>query len=145
MRFAALLLVVAACASTKGAASPAAQEVVDRVAGRHPELVRLTLHAVPEGGKDLTQVASTLAARRGKKSDPEDFEAMKTGKVTVLDEAGNIDVTVPILEKAGTPTAVAGVTLKGGPGADKETVVMRARAIAQELANEIRAAKKPLW
>lgn len=144
MRFAALLLLVAACASTKGA-SPEAQQVVDRVAGRHPDLVRLTLHAVPEGGKELTQVASTMAERRGKKSDPEDFEAMKSGKVTVLDEAGAVDVTVPILVKAGAPTAIAGVTLKTAPGADRDTAVVRARAIAQELANEIRAAGKPLW
>lgn len=144
MRFLALALLVAACASTKGA-SPAAQEVVDRVAGRHPDLVRLTLHAVPEGGKELTQVASTMAARRGKKSDPEDFEALKSGKVTVLDEPGAIDVTVPILVTKGAATAIAGVTLKAAPGADRETVVMRARAIAQELSNEIRAARKPLW
>ncbi len=145
MRIVALLLLVAACASTKGGASPAAQEVLDRVAGRHPDLVRLTLHAVPEGGKELTQVASTMAERRGKKSDAEDFEAMKSGKVTVLDEAGAVDVTVPILVKAGAPTAVAGVTLRPAAGADRDTTVMRARAIAQELANEIRAAKKPLW
>jgi iron complex outermembrane receptor protein len=147
MRFALLVLVtaLAACASTKGTASPAAQEVLDRVAARHPDLVRLTLHAVPQGKKDCTQVASTVAERRGKKSDPEDLEAMRTGQQVVLEEQGAIDVTVPILVKDGAPTATAGVTLRAGAGTDRGTLVLRARAIAQELANEVRAAGKPLW
>ena len=147
MRFVPLffMTVLAACSSTKGGSFPAAQEIVDRAAARHPDLVRLTLHAVPEGKKECTQVASTMPERRGKPSDPEDLEAMRTGRQIVLSEPGAVDVTVPILLKDGSPTAIAGVTLRAGTGADRDTLVMRARAIAQELANEVRAAGKPLW
>lgn len=147
MRLAAVFLMVAsaACTSTKGVASPAAQEVVDRVAAKHPELVRLTLHAVPAGEKACTQVASTMAERRGKRSDPEDLEAMRTGRQIVLSEPGAVDVTVPILVKSGKPTAIAGVTVRAAAGADRDTLVARAVAIAQELEGQVRAAGKPLW
>jgi len=146
MRFVPLFLIaaLAACASTKKSPYPDAQDIVDRVAARHPDLLRLTLHAVPEG-KECTQVASTMAERRGKPSDPEDLEAMKTGREIVLDEGGNVDVTVPILVKKGRPTAIAGVTLKPMAGAGRTATVSKAREIAQELAAEIRAAGKPVW
>jgi len=141
-----LVAVLAACSWFKGDVPyPDAQEVVDRVAAKHADLVRLTLHAVPEGKTQCTQIASTMAERRGKPSDPEDIEAMKTGKHIVLDEPGAVDVTVPILVKGGKPTAIAGVTLRAPEGSDRNAMVKRARAIAEELATEIRAAGKPLW
>ena len=130
-----------------GDAAPyaAAQKVVDGVAARHAKLQRLTLHAVPTDGAVCTQVASTKASRRGKPSDPEDLEALRTGKETVLDEPGAIDVTVPILVKDGKPGAVAGVTLRMEEGADRDALVAEARAIADELAKEVEAATTPLW
>ena len=146
MRFVPLLFVtmLAACASTKSP-YPAAQDIVDGVAAKHPELVRLTLHAVPEGKTECTQVASTAKGRRGKPSDPEDLDAMKTGRQVVLDEPGAVDVTVPILRKGGKPTAVTGVTLRAAEGADRATLVNKARAIAEEVAIAVRAAGKPVW
>ena len=148
MRFLPLLLMTAlwACASTQEAAPfPAAQEIVDDVAARHPDLVRLTLHAVPAGMTECTQLASTMSERRGKPSDPEDLEALRSGELVVLDEAGAIDVTVPILVERGAPTAIAGVTLRAAAGADRDALVSQARGIAEELATEVRAAGEPLW
>lgn len=122
-----------------------AQKVLDGVASQHTNLKRLTLHAVPEGGDECSQIASTMASRRGKPSDPEDLEALRTGKKVVLDEEGAIDVTVPILMKEGKPTTVAGVTLALEEGADRDKLIGEARAIAQELAKGISSAGKPLW
>ena len=133
-----------ACASTKSP-YPAAQDIVDGVAAKHPELVRLTLHAVPDGKSECTQLASTVAERRGKPSDPEDLKAMKTGQQVVLDESGAIDVTVPILRVNGKATAVAGVTLSHSEGADRAAQISKARGIAEELAAAIRAAGNPVW
>jgi hypothetical protein len=138
------LTMLAACASTK-TPYPAAQDIVDGVAAKHPDLVRLTLHAVPEGKTECTQVASTMQQRRGKPSDPEDLEAMKTGQVIVLDEPGAIDVTVPILRKSGKATAVAGVTLRASETATRAALVSKARGIAEELEGAVRAAGKPVW
>ena len=128
-----------------GAAFAAAQKVVDGVAAQHPNLQRLTLHAVPAGKTQCTQIASTMAERRGKPSDAEDLDAMRTGKETVLDEPGAIDVTVPIMVADGKPKAVAGVTLVMEEGADRDGLVGEARAIAQELEKAIQAAGKPVW
>jgi hypothetical protein len=123
----------------------AAQEVVDQVASRHPDVKRLTLHAVPMGEDGCTQIASTMAARRGKPSDPEDLAALESGEETVLDEEGAVDVTVPIREVDGKPTAVAGVTITMAEGADRDALVSQARAVAKELEVAIQAAGKPLW
>jgi hypothetical protein len=149
MRFAPLfvLAVLAACASKEKeeAPYPAAQAIIDEIASRHSDLVRLTLHAVPKGKTECTQIASTVPERRGKRSDPEDREAMRTGKQIVLDEAGAVDVTVPILIRDGAPTAIAGVTVNAPAGADRDALVRRARAIAEQVATEVRVAGKPLW
>ena len=146
MRVLSLLIVavLGACASTKSP-YPAAQDIVDGVAAKHPELVRLTLHAVPDGKSECVQLASTVAGRRGKPSDSEDLKAMKTGEQVVLDESGAIDVTVPILRVDGKATAVAGVTLSHGDGADRAALISKARGIAEELASAVRAAGKPVW
>ena len=122
-----------------------AQAVVDGVAAKHADLKRLTLHAIPTGKTDCTQVASTMESRRGKPSDPEDLEAMETGKEVILDEDGAVDVTVPILMKDGKATAVAGVTVEMKEGADRDARVDAARAIAKELEKDIQAAGKALW
>ena len=147
MRFVPVLLmtiILAACASSK-TPYPAAQDIVDDVAAAHPDLVRLTLHAVPAGKTECTQIASTVKKRRGKPSDPEDLKAMKTGQQIVMDESGAIDVTVPILRKSGKPTAVAGVTLRAEEGADRVALVHKARVIAEELAAAVHAAGDPVW
>ena len=139
-----LVAMLGACASTK-APYPAAQDIVEDVAAKHPELVRLTLHAVPAGKTECLQVASTMKGRRGKPSDPEDLKALKTGQQVVLDEPGAVDVTVPILRVNGKPTAVAGVTLRMEDGANRAALVSEARTIAEELANAVRGAGKPVW
>jgi hypothetical protein len=144
-----VLLSLAACASTSTKAShtpyPDAQTIVERVAARHRDIVRLTLHAVPSSGTQCTQVASTKPGRRGKPSDPEDLEALATGNVVVRHEPDAIDVTVPILFRDGVPAAVSGVTLRAMVPDDHEALVERAKTIAREVAAEVRKAPKPLW
>ena len=145
-----LLVLLVGCGSQNddgdGAASfSAAQKVLDGVASQHPNLKRLTLHAVPAGKAECTQIASTMADRRGKPSDPEDLEALRTGKEVVLDEPGSIDVTVPILLADGKATAVTGVTLTLKDGADRDGLLIEARAVAKELEKAIQSAPKPLW
>jgi hypothetical protein len=123
----------------------AAQGIVDGVAARHANLRRLTLHAIPTKGSQCTQIASTMPERRGKPSDAEDLEALRTGKEVVLDEDGAVDVTVPIRFADGKPTAVAGVTLALEEGGDREGLVSEARAIAKDLEGQIASAGRPLW
>ena len=133
-------------ASGNGSASyAAAQKTLEGVAGAHAGLQRLTLHAVPAGKDGSVQIASTMASRRGKPSDPEDLKAFETGEEIVLDEDGAVDVTVPILVKDGKPGAVAGVTVALEEGADRDAAIAEARTIAKELEKAIQAAGGGLW
>ena len=146
MRWTSIVFVsmLAACASMK-APYPEAQNVIDGVAAKHPDLVRLTLHAVPSDGTECTQLASTVKKRRGKPSDPEDLQAMKTGREVVLEEEGALDVTVPIRMQMGKATAVVGVTLPFQEGDNRNAVMARARGIAREVETALRDTGKPAW
>lgn len=110
-----------------------AQKLVDALAIRHPELVRIGLHLTPPGGSVNIIVASNVAARIGQKSDPEDLQAMQTGKPVVLREQGNFDVTLPFHNASGTTIGAIGLTLKPEAQERESGAVQRARKIASEL------------
>ena len=122
-----------------------AQRIVEQIVARHPEIVRLTIHAVPSGEEKNRIIASNIHAKIGKYSDPEDIEAMKTRKTVVLREGSNLDVTAPILDKADIAIAAAGITLTFPTNTTEVALVKKAGDIAQELTASTRAAKRPLW
>ena len=127
-----------ACASNP-APSPDVQEIVDSIQGIHADVVRLTVHSTPPGGGTCYAIASTQSSKRGLPSDPEDLQAISTGKNVILQESGALDVTVPILQKSGKYTAAAGVTLKSPVGARQDDLVARAEAIAREIGQRMEA------
>ena len=88
-----------------------AQRLVERIVAKHPNLVRLTIHAPPTGQTQSRIIACNVHEKIGKPSDPEDLDAMKTGKVVVLEEGDKLDVTAPILDEAGQAVATTGITL----------------------------------
>lgn len=132
-------LFVLACQSAPKAPCPDTQEVVDRIAAANPDVVRLTVHAVPPEGGAMCAVASTADDKRGKASDPEDHQALANGETVVLDEASGIDVSVPVLQQGGKFTAVVGVTMKSGQ--DRAAIVQKAKSIASEVAGAMPARK----
>lgn len=132
LSIAVLSLSFVACRSTPSAPCPETQAVVESVAAAHTDVVRLTVHAVPAGNSAMVAVASTLADKLGKASDPEDVRAVQTGAVQVLDEAGAVDYTVPVKPVDGKFTAAVGVTLKAG--GDQQAQMAHAKAIAAEVA-----------
>jgi hypothetical protein len=73
-----------------------AQQLVDDLAVRHPELVRTTLHVTPPNKSDNIIIACNVAEKIGQKSDPEDLKAMETGLPVVLREGEDFDVTIPL-------------------------------------------------
>lgn len=126
------LFAIAACKSTS-CCSPTGtcaqtQTAVEKIAKDNPGLVRLTVHCMMDG--KATACASTAADKRGKPSDAEDLKAMQTGQPVVLDEAGAVDVTVPILAKDGKFLAACGVTLPT-QGMTREQAVAKANTIAK--------------
>lgn len=106
------------------------QTVVENLAAQNPDIVRLTVHRVPDGHGKMYAVASTSAEKLGRPSDPEDHEAIAEGRSIVLDEGPAIDVSVPILEQDGAFTAVAGVTLQAS---DRAAAVTKAEIIARSI------------
>ncbi len=81
----------------------------------------------------------------GKPSDPEDLEAMKTKKATVLQEGGNLDITAPVLDTSGNAIAATGITLPFKKDATRESIIKKAELIAAQLTAEIQNAQKTLW
>ncbi len=120
-------LAVEGLSGARGALPPGktlAQRLVDELAKKHPELLRIGLH-----------VASNVSAKVGQKSDPEDLQAMKTGRPVVLREGENFDVTLPLHDASGKIIGAIGLTLKPITGEQEGDATRRARAIARELEN----------
>ncbi len=131
-----VLFAISSCQCAPSAPCPDTQAVVTKVAAAHPEVVRLTVHAVPPAGGALCAIASSLPEKLGKPSDPEDHRAIDSGETVVLDEAGAVDYTVPVRQKDGKFTAAVGVTLKSG--GDPAAQMAAAKAIAAEVAGQMK-------
>lgn len=139
-----LFLGLAAC-STPGkehAKYPEAQRIVEDVASRHSEIVRLTVHAVPSQAKSSRVIASNLSTKLDDASDPEDIKAMETKQSVTLKEGDHLDYTAPVIDASGKAIAAVGVTVKGANEAAMRT---SAETIARELSSALLAAGKPLW
>ena len=104
------------------------QVVVEKVAKANPDVTRLTVHCMKDGAANAC--ASTSADKKGKPSDPEDVKAIQTGETVVMDEAGALDVTVPILAKDGKFAAACGVTVKMA-GMTREQAMAKAKEVAK--------------
>ena len=127
--------------SGSASASPAgkiyAQELVDELAVKHPDLLRIGMHVTPPNKPDNIIIACTVAERIGQKSDPEDLKAMNTGQPVVLKEEENFDVTLPLHDAAGKIIGAVGLTFKPRSGEREPEAARRARAMAQEIEKRI--------
>jgi hypothetical protein len=145
-RFASLLalsaLLVSACQSTPSAPCADTQAIVESVAKMHPEIARLTVHTTPAGGSGPIAVASTMAEKLGKPSDPEDLKAMAKNLTVTMEEVGSYDVTVPICMKNGKATAAVGVTFNTDKGTDKAQLTELANAVAKVVEDRMAGMKK---
>ncbi len=114
-----------------------AQQLVEELAARHPELVRIGIHVTPPNKSDNVIIACNQPERIGRKSDPEDLKAMRTGQPVVLKEGKNFDVTLPLHDAAGN--TIGSIGLMFSPGADEQEAdaARRARAMAREIEGRI--------
>jgi len=114
-----------------------AQKLVDELAAKHPELVRIGLHLTPPYSPDNMIVACNIAARIGQKSYPEDLKAMRTGKPVVLREDGNFDVTLPLHTASGKVIGAIGLTFKPESNEQEAAAAEGARKMAQDVEKQI--------
>jgi hypothetical protein len=124
-------------ASSSSADRIYAQRLVDELAARHPELVRIGMHVTPPNKPDNIIIACNMSDRIGLKSDPEDLKAMKSGQPVVLKEGGNFDVTLPLHDAAGKAIGAIGLTFRSLPGEQSEGAARRAQAMAHEIEKQI--------
>ncbi len=114
-----------------------AQKLVEDFAAKHREVVRVALHLTPPRGSDNLIVACNIAARVGKKSDPEDIKAMQTGRAVVLKEEGNFDVTLPLHTASGKVIGAIGLTFKPHDNEEESSAAARASKMAAEMEKQI--------
>lgn len=84
-----------------------AQSIVDGIVAGHPELVSITIHAIPAGMTDYTMIAGTFPDRVGNVSSPGDVITAKKGVTQVESKWGTPDfnkkvsILVPLKDQSG--------------------------------------------
>lgn len=120
------------------------QAALKAVAVRHPEAVRLVLHAVPRGERRPRVVACNVPAHLGRPSGPEEVRAIRRGSTAVRWREGCFEVVVPLRDGRGRPVAALRVTLRPPRGGRREAV-RRALLIARELNEVLLKEGVPWW
>ena len=119
-----------------------AQKLVDDLVAKRPGIVRVGMHLTPPNSPANIIVASNVAAKIGQKSDPEDLQAMRTGRPVVLREDGNFDITLPLHDASGKLIGAIGLTIRPGAGEQESSTTRWARGIARELGMQISSKAK---
>ncbi|MGH9713055.1 MAG: family 16 glycoside hydrolase [Candidatus Acidiferrales bacterium] len=110
-----------------------AQQLVNELVARHPELVRIGMHVTPPNKPDNIIVACNVPERIGRKSDLEDLKAMNSGQPVVMKEGENFDVTLPLHDAVGKAIGAIGLTFRPLPGEQDKDAVRRAQVMAHEI------------
>lgn len=104
-----------------------AQALVDGIAANHPELVSITIHAIPPGGTEYTMIAGTFPDRIGNTSSPGDVITAKKGVSQVESKWGTPDygkkvsTVLPLRDTSGDYLPVAMVlAFKQSPDSGKK-------------------------
>src|SRR5258706_4618747 len=117
-----------------------AQDLVDRAASRHPELLQIDIHAVPPGATQSAIVAAKSRDRIGKPTDPDDLAVFKSGEPRIeINQAGdnNVEVAVQLRDVSRRAVGVIELTFPYIAGTDQDALVKQAEAVRDELARRI--------
>jgi len=118
-----------------------AQALVERTAGRHPELTALELHATPPDGSHSTVIASLHKDGLGSTTAPEDLQVAQTGTPRVrFDGENDVQVAVPLQDAAGRPIGLVKMAFPFSSEADPEALVEGAERIRDEMREQIPSA-----
>lgn len=114
-----------------------AQRLIDEMAGRHPELNILSFHATPRGETESRIIASSSKSKVGKKSDPDDLDAMKEPKAELRDDKKIVDIGLPLKDGPGNVIGTMVAEVKYSFTNDPGIALKRATEIRDELAKQI--------
>jgi hypothetical protein len=111
------------------------QQVVNQEMAKHPELALLSLHTVPPGGSQSAIIASSVLAKVGKKSDPDDLVVVQTGKPEVKDMPKRqiFDLLFPLLDKTGTVIGTIVMEVKFSAEKTSEGALQKGTTVQTEI------------
>jgi hypothetical protein len=135
------IILAAAIATGAQARAPEptyAQYLVAQALAHHAELLGLTMHVTPPGGKENVIVASNVAPL-GKPAGEEDLRVIKSRQplVEVTKSGDRLAVELPLLDASRRTVGALGVQLAYKAGANKTALEEMAGAIRDELARRI--------
>jgi predicted small secreted protein len=122
-----------------------ARSLVGRAMEEHPDIVWLSIQAVPTGQTRAKVIACSEEEMVGKPADVESIEAMQAKQVAVGREGMYLYMTVPIQDKSGNAIAAMSITFKCQDSTSDEARVNQAKSIAREMSKEIQNAGRPMW
>jgi hypothetical protein len=115
-----------------------AQQLVDDVLARHPEVEIFAIHATPPGG-DYNVIVGSNIGRIGKKADNDDMRAIYTGKTNLeVNAVGDrFEVEMQLKDRAGRVIGAVSVVYAYRKGDDQKALEARAMAIKDALQRRI--------
>ena len=119
-------------------AHPYAQQLVDELLDRYPQVEILAIHATPPDS-DYNIIAGSNIGRLGKKADNDDMRCVFTGKpnLEVNSTGKRFESEMQLHDRTGTVVGSVGVVFAYKQGDDKEALHARAEKIKAELEQKI--------
>ena len=124
--------------STRAPEKIYAQELVNRIVAKYPDLLVVAMHVTPSGSSENVIVASSVG-RIGKKADAEDLKVIRTGETLakVNKNGDRFEVELLLLDASGNPIGALAIVFPYKPGDDTSQFKKRAEAIRDELGAQI--------
>jgi hypothetical protein len=115
-----------------------AQELVDRTAAKHPDLMVIVMHVTPPKAEGNVVIASNIG-RIGKPGDEDDLRVIATGKpnLEVGHGGARYEVELVLRDVAGETIGALGLVWPYKAGQDKAPFERKAEAIRDALAKRI--------
>lgn len=115
-----------------------AQELIDRMTRKYPDVLVMTMHVTPPKSADNVIIASNIG-RIGKKADADDLRVVQTGKpnLAVNKSGDRFEAEVVLHDANARAIGALGIVFAYKAGDDKAALQRRAEAIRDELSRRI--------
>jgi len=115
-----------------------AQELVNRIVAKYPDLRVVAMHVTPPGSSQNVIIASNVG-RIGKRADAEDLKVIGTGQTLakVNKNADRFEVELVLHDASQKPIGALAIVFPYKAGDDKSQFEKRAERIRDELAEQI--------
>jgi hypothetical protein len=115
-----------------------AQELVNQVVAKYPDLLVVAMHVTPPNSSQNVIIASNIG-RIGKWADAEDLKVINTGETLakVNKNGDRFEVELVLRDASKRPIGALAIVFPYKPGDDKSQFETRAETIRDELASRI--------